>query len=1099
MKLTDKNKKNTNNNLKLGQTYPQSMDVVTLVEKKIVFFQDIIQRTILHIQRHKMLDILGISDVTNCLNTLQDISKKIKELTDNNTIHTDILINNLQNINNELSGIFKMYGTDLLEDLLTVCFGNNSLLMSESIDIDKFNLLKKYFHPTSYKVIGYKEKIEKEDDTENDNEINIKIITDENIYEKSKNLDCFDVSNNVKKFHMKVYGIKVFIKNNDLKKSLLITGILDDVIIDFLNNKYINNKLKQVKDNIPNDSEFNEETFKRFVSSLTLKDYLINQCYKDIYSKFIGTVNQNKLIKQKTISQCVKEFSISDLFNKRNMLIQLLIHSNNYDNQYLAYLLYDLLSNDVNGTVDTLEQTILFDSFQWSIKQYFKDAMKKTIQYTNEIINYDNHKIPLEQQICLLKVNDNVKEKAMIKLKEVKSKSEDSGSKARQYLEGLLKIPFGIYKREPIMNIMNEVRNNFKNLCKKEEDLIPHKEKYSSIEILKYVKELKTKYSNIDDLDSNIDTYYLKNMLNHKDKSELVEIVNKINNFVKKNKLKINKLKQSHKIKEILKNDIYDFLENFINDSSNSLFLTELIQLFPKENITSNKKELVTQDINFIEKNIENIFNYISNVKSTLDNAVHGHDKAKRQIERIIAQWINGDKLEGYVFGFEGAPGIGKTSLAKRGLSDCLKDENGNSRPFAMIAIGGDTNSSTLCGHNYTYVGSTWGSIVQILMDKKCMNPIIFIDEIDKVSKTEHGKEIIGVLTHLLDSTQNDSFQDKYFNGIDLDLSKALFILSYNDVSVIDKILLDRIHRIKFNNLSIEEKIVICNNYVLPELCKNTGLDGMIHFDNSVLKYIIEEYTCEAGIRKLKQYLFEIVGEINLDIFKNRSDDIIYNIPINITIDDIKTKYFKEKREVKIKKIHEVSSVGIVTGLWASESGMGGIIPIQVKYYPVEKFLNLKLTGMQGDVMQESMNVALTLAWNLTDDKIKNFIKSAHIENNSYGIHIHCPEGSVSKNGPSAGTAITTAIYSLFNNKKIKNYVGITGEISLDGTVTEIGGLDLKILWSIKSGVKEFIYPKENQKDLDEILLKHKDSDILSGIKFHSVSNIYEVFEIIFE
>ena len=144
-------------------------------------------------------------------------------------------------------------------------------------------------------------------------------------------------------------------------------------------------------------------------------------------------------------------------------------------------------------------------------------------------------------------------------------------------------------------------------------------------------------------------------------------------------------------------------------------------------------------------------------------------------------------KQTGYCFGFEGPPGVGKTTMAKKGLAHCLKDENGEPRPFAFIALGGSSNGSTLSGHNYTYVGSTWGKIVDILMEKKCMNPIIFIDELDKVSRTEHGKEIIGILTHLVDTTQNMSFQDKYFNGIDLDMSKVLFIFSYNDVSLIDK------------------------------------------------------------------------------------------------------------------------------------------------------------------------------------------------------------------------------------------------------------------------------------------------------------------------
>ena len=436
------------------------------------------------------------------------------------------------------------------------------------------------------------------------------------------------------------------------------------------------------------------------------------------------------------------------------------------------------------------------------------------------------------------------------------------------------------------------------------------------------------------------------------------------------------------------------------------------------------------------------------------------------------------------------------TSLAKKGLADCLKDEEGVSRPFAMIQMGGDANGSTLHGHNYTYVGSTWGSIVQILIDKKCMNPIIFIDEIDKISKTEHGKEIIGILTHLLDSTQNDCFQDKYFSGIELDLSKALFILSYNDVDAIDKILLDRVHRVKFKSLTLEEKLVISNTNILPEIYDKMGLQGMISFSNDVLKFIIYEYTLESGVRKLKEILFEIVGEINLDILKNF--DTKYEIPINISVDDIKTKYFKDKQEIKHKKIHSENKIGIINGLWANAQGKGGVIPIQANWRPSEKFLYLHLTGMQGDVMKESMNVALTLAWNLTSIERRDEIWNEQ-KHSLNGIHIHCPEGATPKDGPSAGTAITTTIYSLLNNKKIKYNIAITGEITLDGKVTEIGGLDLKFLGGIKAGVTEFLYPKENQKDYDSFMDKYKDDKLTNGITFHSVETIEEIFGLVFE
>jgi ATP-dependent Lon protease len=1010
--------------------------VFQLIEKKIDFFKDIIQKTIIHVQKNKFLDILGISDVGICIERLGEISKKIEALI-NNKNNTELLINNLQNINNELSSLLKNYGTENLEDLLLICFGNNSKLISDDIENDKYDLLKKYFHPTSYKLL-YK----KDDKLSND---------DSNKGEIIKNFSCYDVVSSYKQFHMKVYGIKLYIHSSTLNKSLVIFGVIDDVVMDFLNNKYITKKKKEIKDNLPTENDFHHESFEKFISSLILKDYLVNENNHEIYSKFAGFISQNNLIRQKQISQTVKEFISDDMFSKRNTLMNLLICSSNYDNQYLAYLLYDLLSNDSNGNIDTQEQTILFDSFPWVIKQCFKQAMKKTIQYTNDLSNFDINKIPLEQQICLLKASDSVKEKAMMKLKEVKAKSEDSGSKARQYIDGLLKIPFGVYKREPILNMMDKIRCNFKELYKKYNientfNEIPNKDKYTSIEVLKYVKILE---GNTDNSSITEKMAKILNYLTNGDKKTITTNLISIIEICKKNAVTINKIKYQLLNKTQLKTEISNIFSD-INKTGNEKIITEIIDQY---NILCNTKITnlsIKKELAFINNGMNEITNYMSNVKKTLDDAVYGHEKAKKQIERIIGQWING-KQDGYCFGFEGPPGVGKTSLAKRGLSDCLKDDDGISRPFAMIQMGGDSNGSTLHGHNYTYVGSTWGSIVQILIDKKCMNPIIFIDEVDKISRTEHGKEIVGILTHLLDPAQNDCFQDKYFTGIDVDLSKALFILSYNDVEAIDKILLDRVHRIKFNNLSLEDKLIISNKHILPEVYNKMGFEDMIYFEDEVLKFIIDEYTSESGVRKLKEILFEIVGEINLDVLKN--NDKNYEFPIKITIEDIKQKYFKDKHEIKHKKIHNDSKIGVINGLWANSAGKGGVIPIQSNWRPSDKFLQLHLTGMQGDVMKESMNVALTLAWNITSIERRNKIWEEQ-KCSMNGVHIHCPEGAVPKDGPSAGTAITTAIYSMFNNKKIKYNIAITGEISFDGNVTEIGGLDLKILGAIKAGVK---------------------------------------------
>jgi ATP-dependent Lon protease len=1048
-------------------------NTVDIFKNKILFFQDLIQNTLLQVERNKLLDIIGISHINSCVDSLKVLSNKIchinQLLLKNND--KDIIISELQTLNNDFALLIKTYGTLHLDELLKVCLGENKITISSPHDVAKLVLLKKYFHPLGYSVL-------------NTNDVDPKPIR------------CHDIDMHTEEFHAKIHGIKIHVYSNVLNKTLVIHGIIENVLVDILNDEYINTRHEELLACLICQPMHNSSVITNFVGSLTLKDYLITTTANDMRNRLCGYENKYNLIKKTHMSVTVKEFIKDNLYNKYYTLLVLLVHSHIRENMYFAYLLYDLISNDTNGSVDTNEQILLFDNFPWGIKKHFNEAMKKTVQYTTELSKGDLHKIPIEQQICLLNVSDIVKEKAMMKLKEVKAKNEDSGTKARQYLDGLLKIPFTILRQEPILELMNNIRHDIQNIYNSHKLPALHsKTSLNAIEIYQCIEHLKS--LNNSSLDHNYDK--LKQVLITGNKLLLTKNISIINNvLLKHSSANMCIAYKTTDNKPTLVNKIVDMFTLLLIETNKPL-LDELSVCF--QSVSSNPAALDTipKETKSVEDKLHRICEYMAEVRQTLDTVVYGHTNAKKQLERIIGQWINGNGQESHVIGFEGNPGVGKTTLAK-GLANCLKDEHGNSRPFSLIAIGGDSNASSLIGHSYTYVGSTWGQIVQILMDTKCMNPIILIDEIDKVSKTEHGKEIIGVLTHLLDPSQNKSFQDKYFSGIDLDISRVLFVLSYNDPNSIDKILLDRVNRIKFESLSVEDKIIISNKHLLPELYNKIGLDGAIHFPDKVLKFIIEEYTLEPGVRKLKEKLFEIVGELNLNILNGKLNNTI--LPIEITIADVKHKYFKESREVKIQKIHSKSEVGVINALWANELLQGGVLPLQVSFIPSNKFLDLTLTGSLGDVMRESISVSLTNAWNLTSYEKQQEIMVKYnnpATNNVFGLHVHCPDISTKKDGPSATTAFTVIIYSLFNNIKIKNNFGITGETSFNYCLTEIGGLREKIIHSIPAGVTEFIYPVENQRDFDKIMEKYKDYDIIKGIKFHPASTIQQVFDLIFE
>ena len=746
------------------------------------------------------------------------------------------------------------------------------------------------------------------------------------------------------------FGACVYLKLGS--KFLVIQGIFKDDILNISQNiEFVDKHFRQHKKAISYDLYDISKNFKNnYLKIINLRDMVActsSEICDDIKKKF----HDFKSIQGKPLLSLINEFLLASKYRKIDILTLLLM--SNEDDQRLAYVLYDVLkSKDKKNQANEI-----YESLHYSIRELLESSEQLVTEDEEKLQKISSSDIPYERRISLMKTDEEVKGKAMEKLKSMKN-SFQGDNKAQSWLDGLLKVPFGTVSKNEVLDFKSE-----------------------------FLEGLKVKNPDIN-LSSDIQiTEYLNN--------------NDIDTKTKEN------------------------WEEYLVDRKS----------------------------------------YLKLVREKLDDAVYGHKEAKTQLERIFAQWINGE-AKGAVLGLQGPPGTGKTSLAKNGLSKCLVDKKGDPRPFAFLPIGGSVNGSTLVGHNFTYVGSTWGRIVDILITTKCMNPIIFIDEIDKVSMTEHGREIISILTHLTDATQNDEFEDKYFAGIKLDLSKALIVFSFNDPSVIDPILKDRITIIETNPLTLPEKVTIIQKYMLPDILKEVGLhESEIIMSDVIIRYLIETYTNEAGVRKIKEQIQEIVRDVNLNRFH---DGEKYEVPFNVTKDYIKL-LFENKPKVRVKKIADEPSVGLVNGLYATTTGIGGLTIIQVMKYPADKTLELSTTGKQGEVMKESVEYAKKIAFSLlTNEEQEKIIKDGH-EKKGFGIHVHTPEAATPKDGPSAGAAMTLAMYSLMSGKKVNNKVAMTGEIDLCKRVTAIGGVDAKLNGAKRAGVIKALIPKENEEDLEKL------------------------------
>jgi len=567
-------------------------------------------------------------------------------------------------------------------------------------------------------------------------------------------------------------------------------------------------------------------------------------------------------------------------------------------------------------------------------------------------------------------------------------------------------------------------------------------------------------------------------------------------------------------IDTVTKNYIFDQVVSFQTMSSSSSEynkrhnLIQTIQSLPLGKLADQPKALIdaTLEYNAIHhrrksKKIKlseptKIMKYLDKVKADMDDVIYGHEETKNQTLRLISSMIsNGTSKGGNCFAMEGPPGVGKTQIAGE-IAKAL------GRPCVKINMGGASNGDDFVGHGYTYEGSTPGKIVTSLIESKCMNPVLIFDELDKISQTAKGQEINNILLHITDATQNASFTDKYLTGINIDLSNALMIFSFNDSRNISPILLDRMKIIKVEGYKAEDKLTIAKRHLIP--CINKGLgypDSDVGFESNLLKDIINQYTFEGGVRHLKELLTDIIMEINLRKMTNTNIDGIHPCDIKIvTKKMVKNDLFKDKQYIQHTMPSEINQVGLVNGLWANNYGVGGLIPIQAHIIPSSNKFDLQLTGMQGDVMKESMLVAKTVAWELLPTARKEELMVGWKKHGPTGIHIHCPDGSTPKDGPSAGGAITTCLLSLLTNSEVDQTYAMTGEINLKGDITAIGGLEEKVFGALTAGIKTVLYPLENQRDADKIIKKYphlfdKTNDSPEHITIIPISNISDILE----
>ncbi len=473
----------------------------------------------------------------------------------------------------------------------------------------------------------------------------------------------------------------------------------------------------------------------------------------------------------------------------------------------------------------------------------------------------------------------------------------------------------------------------------------------------------------------------------------------------------------------------------------------------------------------------------VQEVQKALDADHFSLEKPKERIveffsvrELALQRDIVLDGSAGTILCFSGPPGVGKTSLANS-IAKAL------GRPLVRIALGGLEDVNELRGHRRTYVGAMPGRLVQGLITAKSMDPVIVLDEIDKVGRSNRGDPTAALL-EILDPEQNKAYRDHYLN-FDMDLSKAIFIATANDVGQIPAPLRDRMEFIEVSSYTPNEKLEIAKQYLIPqELKKHALKEEEFKIEDKALKLLIDEYTREPGVRGLRRKIAGLMRKVALKLLLEDEKETI-----KIKIKDLPE--FAEKKVFEISAIDKQPLMGVVNGLaWTA---VGGDV-LKIEAIKLRGKGNVKLTGSLGDVMKESAHIAFSVVKILIDSgmlQVNESIEPEEISNiyKGYDLHIHVPEGATPKDGPSAGITMAVAIASILSEKRVDNRVAMTGELTLTGKVLPIGGLKEKLIAAYKAGVTKALIPEKNyERDLEEI-----PDEVKNAMSIISVSVIDEV------